>query len=198
MRTLAGGATAVLMVAATLPAVSAPSARAATTTAATIYRAFTPHANPTFRTRTRRGSCFTVSLTINRRDAWRCMRSNLLYDPCFSSSKRKGFVLCPDAAWLGTGVKLTLTKPLPKSGKRPGPSVNAEPWAIETYDTRRCRFLTGATLVTDGERLNYGCGADNDPLWGYPDRTTQPWTIFTAPPSAETLVDRAAIRRAWM
>jgi hypothetical protein len=173
-------------------------AGAAQTTSAKIYKAFTPHGNSTFRTRTRRGSCFNVSLVTQRRDAWRCTRASILFDPCFSSSKRKGIVLCPDAPWLGTGVKITLTKPLPKAGKRPGASLSLQPWALETYDGRQCRLISGATRVTDGERLNYGCAENEDPLWGFPDRSTQPWTIFTAQFDAEQLTDRATLRRAWM
>jgi hypothetical protein len=169
------------------------------TTGAKVYKAFTPHGNSTFRTRTRRGRCFNVSLVTPRRDAWRCTRASILYDPCFSSSKRKGIVLCPDAPWLGTGVKITLTKPLPKAGKRSGASLSLQPWALETYDGRQCLLFSGASRVVDGQRLNYGSmRQDQDPLWGFPDRSTQPWTIFTAPFDAEQLTDRATIRRAWM
>lgn len=168
----------------------------ARTTVATIYRAFTPHGNSVFKTRLHRGNCFAGAISTGRRDAWRCMAGNVIYDPCFSSSKRPGTVLCPDGPWLATGVKIRLTVRLP-AGNRAAPSLLARPWALELYDGRRCRVITGASTVVQGQRANYGCAGNQDGLWGNPDRSTQPWSIFTAPFDAQMLSARAAIRRAW-
>jgi hypothetical protein len=78
------------------------------------------------------------------------------------------------------------------------PSVDIQPWALELYDGRRCTFVTGATNAIADQRANYGCVDSNDFLWGYPDRSVQPWMIFSAPPDATALSRKAAIRVAWM
>jgi len=167
------------------------------TTRPKVYRAFTPHGNSVFRTRLRHGSCFVGASSINRRDAWRCTGGHLIYDPCFSSSKRPGIVLCPNDPWSGTGVKLRLTARL-RGGNGPAPSTRARPWAVELYDGRRCQVITGASSILQGQRANFDCGRKQDALWGNPDRSTAPWTIFTAPFDAQALLARAAIRYAWM
>lgn len=185
------------------PAVTASAAAqpraAAAKTRARIYHAFNRRGHSVFRARARSGSCFTVSLTTQRRDAWRCSTKSLIYDPCFSSSKVRGIVLCPDGPWAGTGVRMTLTDALPdRAGLGRAPSTRLEPWALETVDGRRCLLASGATNVVQEQRLNYFCGRRRDALWGSPDRSSQPWTIFSAPPSAMQLTKRAGIRTAWM
>jgi hypothetical protein len=167
-------------------------------TKARIFRAFDPSGHSLLRTKTRRGSCWVGSVAINRRDAWRCS-ARRIKDPCFSSARRPGFVLCPDAPWEHTGVRLALASPLPrKDGNRRRPSRRAHPWGIELFDGRNCLIQTGATTVVDNQRANYACDTGADWLWGNPDRGLVPWTIFSAPYDATALVNRAPIRRAWM
>ena len=183
-----------------LAGAAGPHARAAAAkTRARIYHAFNRRGHSVFRARARSGSCFTVSLTTQRRDAWRCSTKSLIYDPCFSSSKARGIVLCPDGPWTGTGVRMTLTDVLPdRAGLGRAPSTRLDPWALETVDRRRCLLGSGATNVVQDQRLNYFCGRRQDALWGFPDRGSQPWTIFSAPPTATQLTKRAGIRTAWM
>jgi hypothetical protein len=174
-----------------------------------IYRAFKASGAPAINvTRTVRGSCWEGSVAIDRDDAWRCMSANFSYDPCFSSAKAKGIVLCPDAAWERTGVEIKLTEPLPpKPGShvrrrygegfanKPKPSTNAMPWAVETTAGLKCSFATGGTWLLQGERANYGCPGDVW-LYGNPDRTHQPWTIHAAHLGAHKL-HTDAIKIAW-
>lgn len=131
---------------------------------------------------------------------WRCRTGNYLHDPCFSSAYASGIVLCPDAPWLKTGVKIRLTTTLPYAhGNRSAPSLRAEPWAIELYGGRHCLFSSGASNVVQGKRLNYFCGASSqEGLWGFPYRGSEPWTILIAPLPASVLSELAAVRRAWM
>ena len=172
----------------------------AETTSTTVYQAFTPHGSLKLRTRSKAGYCWTGSGTTPRRDAWRCFVGNYIYDPCFSSARDRGMVVCPDDPWLETGVKIRLTKPLPyPSGNHSAPSRGLQPWAFELYDGRRCRFSSGASDVIEGKRLNYFCGASSEEgLWGFPYRGSEPWTILTAPFQATELSERAEVRHAWM
>jgi hypothetical protein len=175
-------------------------AGATTRTSVAIYQAFGPHGAAKLLTRPKSGYCWVGSLTTPRRNAWRCTTGNYLHDPCFSSAYVSGIVLCPDAPWLKTGVKIRLTRTLPYAhGNHSAPSVRAEPWALELYGGRRCLFSSGASNVVRGKRLNYFCGASSqEGLWGFPYRGSEPWTILIAPFQASTLSERAAVRRAWM
>ena len=177
------------------------SANAGTTgTSAGAYQAFTPRGVVALQVRSRSGYCWEGSITTPRRDAWRCLVGNRIYDPCLSSARRAGIVVCPDAPWLRTGAEIRLTKRLPKAyGNHRTASTRLEPWGLELYGGRRCVFASGTTEVVQGQRLNYFCGASSrEGLWGRPDRAIEPWTILTAPLDAKELTKRAQIRRAWM
>ena len=104
-----------------------------------------------------------------------------------------GAVVCPSIGMIN-GVELNLTKPLPRRGANSArPSLRLQPWNIELTSGRRCGFATGGTAVIDGQRLNYGCnGRDNEVLWGYPNRRSQPWTILFAPTTPRASADAAA------
>jgi hypothetical protein len=174
-----------------------PGARADTTTA-TVYRAFTPHGFVKVHTHTNRGSCFAGSLTAPRRDAWRCIVGNYIHDPCFALTAHSSYVICPDAPWRKTGTKISLTEVLPQAYRNhKAPSTTPLPWAVELSSGERCLFLSGATTVVEGERLNYLCGGEEG-LWGYPYRGAEPWTILQGPSEAHELSERVAIRHAWM
>ena len=176
------------------------SAYAENRTTANIFQAFTPHGFIKMHTRSKAGYCWVGTLTSRRRDGWRCSVGNYIHDPCFSSAQNPGIVVCPDAPWLKTGVRIRLTKPLPRVyGNRSAPSLRLQPWAIELYDGRRCLFSTGATSAVEGQRLNYFCeGSSEEGLWGFPYRGSEPWTILIAPFEATELSERAAVRHAWM
>jgi len=174
-------------------------AQAAQATITSIYQAFTPHGFVKLRTRSKAGYCWEGALTIARRDAWRCLVGNYVYDPCFSAVRNPGIVVCPDAPWRNTGVKIRLTKPLPRAyGNHSAPSLRLMSWAIELKDGRRCLFASGVSDVAEGKRLNYICGTGSEELWGFPYRGSEPWTILTAPPQATELRKRATVRHAWM
>ena len=161
-----------------------------------VFRPFSPSGRSLLRTKTRHGLCFTGSLATVRRDAWRCFVGNGIVDPCFSSAHVSGSVLCPRAAWKRTGIRLKLRQPLPRPHGRKA-SIKLQPWGIQLVDGRHCGVVTGGTEAIAGLRANFGCG-DNDWLWGFPNRSTEPWTIFIAPAGATVLGTRVPIRRAWM
>jgi hypothetical protein len=173
-------------------------APAATPTTAAVYRAFSARGRIVPHIRVQSGYCWSASDVTPRDDAWRCLVGNLILDPCFSSALASGVVVCP-TPWNDTGTEIRLTKALPKLLTHTAPSGALAPWAIETAPRADCLLSSGASSVLQGRRLNYFCGAKAKyGLWGFPDRASQPWTIFSAPLRATKLSARVAISRAWM
>jgi hypothetical protein len=173
-----------------------------TRTTVTVYHAFTPTGVIVPRVRVRSGQCFGSSGATPRKDAWRCMSGNDLYDPCFSSPHAVGVVVCP-VPWQSVSIELRLTKPLPT--KFPGsasPNPSLQPWAVETVSGADCFLNSGMGTTLDNKRDNYYCGNANSEtfLWGNPDRTTEPWTIVEAPADAKTLVgaQRVGLKHVWI
>ncbi|MCW2685361.1 MAG: afsK7, partial [Mycobacterium sp.] len=146
------------------------------------------------------GHCWTSSETTPRHDAWRCMTGNYIYDPCFSSPRTATLVLCPVEPWRNRGVKMRLTRALPGAMANHGSlTVRNQPWALELYDGRKCVLAGGASSILEGRRLNYFCQhGGSTGLWGFPDRGTQPWTIYSAPYTATLLSEHVPVRDAWM
>ncbi len=169
-------------------------------TTATIYHAYRANGTSAIPTHPRRGYCFSGSSTAARSDAWRCITGNELDDPCFSTSITALSVICPAGPWQNAGVEIRLTKPLPRHyANRGAPSLHSQPWALELYDGHRCLLASGASTTVEGQRLNYFCTINSHlGLWGFPSRSTEPWTILVAPFTAKQLTQRAAIRHAWM
>jgi hypothetical protein len=174
-------------------------ADAQSATSVTIYHAFARSGSVELRTRSRSGDCPSGSEATTRRDAWRCFSGNGVFDPCFSSARDRGIVVCPEAPWLPKGVEIRLTKPLiHANGNHSVPARSLQPWALELSSGLRCLFADGATNVVEGQRLNYFCGAGSqEGLWGYPERTATPWTILIAPFQATSLSQQATVSRAW-
>jgi hypothetical protein len=175
-------------------AVAAPASAA--DTQAEVFQPFA-HGRPTVQIHHASGACFSGSIASPRRDAWRCLIGNAIADPCFSSRSAHGIVVCPDPS-VRTGVEIRLTKPLPRHlGNHAAPSLTLAPWLIEIAGGRRCQPLTGTSVAIGAVRMNYGCSGGLG-LWGQPRRSTKPWTILAARPSAKHLDARRAIVRAWM
>jgi hypothetical protein len=187
---------AVLAVAGASAALATASLAGVTRTRTIIYQAFTSSGKPAIHvTSTSRGNCTGGSSAIDRADAWRCFSGNFVYDPCFSSSQAKGIVLCPVGPWTSAAVEIKLTARLTGGNTRKA-STSGNPWAVETpFD--KCELATGATSILDHLRANYYCQTSKNILWGYPSRKSQPWTIYSAPPTATKLTRRVPIRVAW-
>lgn len=173
----------------------AATASGAARTRAIIYTAFDASGTPKLKiAHTVKGSCFSGSSAAQRRDAWRCMNRNQILDPCFSA-QRVTFVLCPAGA---SAIEIKLTKPLPsKYANHQKPSTSGLPWALRLTSGATCRFLTGATDIVDRRRANYVCATSTNLLWGRPIRSTEPWTIFSAPFDAKRLTRKVALATAW-
>jgi hypothetical protein len=186
------------LVIAVILATGASAALAGTTkTQAHIYEPFTSSGKPAVHvSSTVRGSCNGGSAAIDRDDAWRCFTGNFIYDPCFSSSKAKGIVLCPTGPGSTSAVEIKLTAKL-TFGDKAKPSTSGTPWAVETTSGLKCLISTGATSVIDHRRANYFCGKGKNVLWGSPSRKSEPWTIYSAPATATKLTQTVKLSVAW-
>lgn len=91
-------------------------------------------------TTTLRGSCWVPSIAIERRDAYRCMSANEIFDPCFV--RGAGTVYCPQDLIADRGTVIRLTKALPPPSK----SNKDEPWAMQLKSGDFCTIGTG-TIV---------------------------------------------------
>lgn len=123
-----------------------------------------------------------------RPEAWRCTVGNEIHDPCFEAAANT--VVCPlDGPWTNTGLRIALTVPLPRDRANTLQQGMGQPWALQLADGSRCELLGGATGVVDGMRLNYACNSRLN-LYGNPDRSARPWTIFAGAENATQLTTR--------
>jgi hypothetical protein len=105
-------------------------------------RAVTIDAAAMTTTQRARGHCWTSSIASRRSDAYRCMVGNAIHDPCFTIDTKS--VACPLNPSTNTGLRITLTKPLPPS--------NAEnvhnAWTMQLAGGALCTIGTG-TVIPD-------------------------------------------------
>jgi len=99
------------------------------------------------------GSCWCTSLTAPRKDAWRCMVGSEIFDPCFSIEGGKYVVYQGYPTTDTPDFLIKLTKPLPKPELSPGEKNYG--WIIELANGTLTSFMTGATALVDGKRVNY-------------------------------------------
>ncbi len=172
-------ALAVLCTAAAALAIPAPAA------AQTTVVIFSPWASSGLRhgltvSERAKGSCWTHSLSTDRSDAWRCFKGNDILDPCFAGPSRSVLIACAEGPFSQKVVLLRLSKPL-SDGENPTTKMlqpKAEPWGLRLRSGDTCVFVTGATDVVGGERLNYACRKTGWVI-GAPDRSTAVWEAHT-------------------
>ncbi len=133
----------------------------------------------------RAGNCWTDSIAVSRRGAWRCMAGNEIFDPCFENSGLTNAVICganPAAGKAGFVLKLTEPLPAPSSG---APSF-LRPWMVKLADGTTCEILTGTISSVNGLDVPYDC-SDSKPCAddGCPYMTGltpdfKPATVWTA------------------
>jgi hypothetical protein len=125
-------------------------------------------------TTTTSGSCWVTSNVTGRKDAYRCMAGNDIYDPCFAapSGDRVG---CPLS---GTDVTvLTVADPLPEPDLRGVATV----WMIVLNDGTRCARSSGAGPdPRNGLDATMYC-KNNAIVWGEPDTAKPIWTVKVSP-----------------
>ena len=112
------------------------------------------------------GNCFANSISAPyRKDAWRCMIENAIYDPCFET-KQKGFVFCQTNPLVADSVLIKLNKALPKVSVPENAKENWA-WFLTLKDGTYCSPFTGTLPPLQGVMAYYGCsGAKNQVLVG--------------------------------
>lgn len=104
--------------------------------------------------------CWTRSISSDREDAFRCMVSNHIYDPCFVSSFDKTKLVCPI---IPPSENLYIKSDIDESeiGEK-YTRENQFPWQITLVDGTICRVITGATRAVLDKRVDYNCkGGEN-------------------------------------
>jgi hypothetical protein len=99
------------------------------------------------------GACFSNSIAVDRKGAWRCMIVNSIEDPCFSIDQAGAVVCGANPAQKNPGFLLKLTKPLPAEVKHGSP----QPWLIELEDGTLCQALTGTLPWVKGDPVRWEC-----------------------------------------
>lgn len=147
------------------------------------------------------GSCWIESLSAPRKGAWRCSVGNVIYDPCFIVAGSENLVCDSDPITGEKGFLLKLTEPLPSTNLTNDNLGLGWGWLLELEDGISCRFMTGATSVINGKRMNYMC---SDDLWVLGDletgtvwkaekasleRVNNEWQIYS--------IEWVPIRRVW-
>jgi hypothetical protein len=136
-------------------AVASPQAswpRTVDTTRVTIYQ---PVLASAAKARSQAGFCWTESIALPRRNVWRCMSGNAIYDPCFSTPALTGAVICgANPGRHEAGFVMHLSKPLPPSA---APLNTQTPWMVKLADGSVCSRLTGTVPFVGGQALPLGC-----------------------------------------
>ncbi|MBF6569529.1 MAG: hypothetical protein IVW54_11725 [Candidatus Binataceae bacterium] len=114
------------------------------------------------------GRCWTESIAVSRPGAWRCMRDNFIFDPCFEISGKPGQVICgadPSKHEVGFILKLSSRLPSPS----PADHQVMAPWLIELQDRSICQIATGTMAAIAGEPVRYQCaGSKRDEIGSQP------------------------------
>ena len=138
------------------------------------------------------GHCWTGSISDSEAFAWRCLKGNLIYDPCFSSPYQRhlGYVVCPlytrGADEPSRVLELRLTSPLPPKGDSPRKGTQGIWWLIRLENGVECQTSDGAAAVVKGVPAVYVC--DGGGIAGTPAQTGEPWTVRYVPKGAHAVV----------
>jgi len=126
----------------------------ATVTTIRIFAPFDRSGAPTAGVAARRsGSCFTNSITVSAKSAYRCFAGNAILDPCFATPAAARVLACYAAPW-SKPVLLTVAKSLPAAS---GAIQVARPWAVELVGGLSCVVTNGTPTVLRGVALGYRC-----------------------------------------
>jgi hypothetical protein len=128
----------------------------------------------------------------SRTDAYRCFLDETepnggnIADPCFTNP----FTFSAPLLCFGSPVDLHAVQVVPDSpllGNTVRPDT--DPWTLLLADGQTCVFTQGATAALGTRRLNYVC--PQGVIYGDPDRSAQPWTVFYQAKGSNNLVQMA-------
>lgn len=139
------------------------------------------------------GRCWTASLATTRNDAWRCMddATSEVRDPCFRVVRQT--VVCPVNPFSSSAVLMHVSTPI--DTRPPERTDRYHAWALRLANGSRCAFVSGATAMIAGMRLNYAC-TNGTALLGEPDRSSEPWTIDAVTSQSDVHPTRVSIAAA--
>jgi hypothetical protein len=123
-----------------------------------------------------RGDCWTTSIASRRRDAYRCMVRNAIYDPCFVLNAKS--VACPSALKPDLGTKILLTKPVPA----PQRGATRNVWMMRLTNGVTCSIGTGTVV------LNYPFYCTGNWVCAIPQRRPGPWLAECGQPLSSVSV----------
>jgi hypothetical protein len=133
---------------------SAAPTGATVTTKTRVFAPYDRSGAPTAGVAARRsGSCFTTSITVSAKSAYRCFAGNAILDPCFAAHAAPHVLACYTAPW-SRAVRLTVTAALPAAS---GAIHVARPWALELAGGLRCVVTNGTPTMLHGVALGYQC-----------------------------------------
>jgi len=129
-----------------------------TVTAKTEIITYQPHRDGVTQYKTISGDCSVGSEAANRADAYRCITSSEISDPCFVLPNEILLICGVDIATGSGGFLLQPSKALPTGELWKN---NIQGWAmrLQLVSGEICSFVGGATAVNSkNERMNYQCG----------------------------------------
>lgn len=101
-------------------------------------------------------TCWSNSLSVDRRDSFRCSKDHIIYDPCFPVSFDFSLLSCPsypeDKSTIFKYVKSEEFKSYYDDVVK-----SEKPWFIVLKGGDRCGFVTGATSLIANMRVDYYC-----------------------------------------
>jgi len=101
-------------------------------------------------------NCWTGSATVWRRDAFRCMHENFIYDPCFEVPFNSELISCPLTPYTGDVYFIAETDTV--EGRHNNfEEVPPYPWFIKLVDNTECHMISGATNLIANNRMDYSC-----------------------------------------
>ena len=161
------------------------------TTTATLRSPLTVAAHDT-------GFCWESSMEgPNDPQAWRCMSSSEIYDPCFSAPDPvpARSVACLATPWSRAVTVLNLSRALP--GFSPDKAYSsAAVWAIQLANGTRCIKGTGAMGSVRGLDIGYLC--KNGGSTTLPDNRIAAWTVDYIPADSHApILQRVKIVTVW-
>lgn len=157
------------------------------------------------------GSCHSFSGATARPDAYRCFATHReldeswVLDPCFGSQTGDDSVIVKCVGGVNEWVLAAQFEPMDERpeildqyvGRQP--QDYTEPWALELEDGRYCQTITGVSTLLAGERVNYGCGQNDESDGvglGVPNRSNPQWTLLVSDLEGEDWTP-VPIKRAW-
>lgn len=155
------------------------------------------------RDRAKVGECGASVAAAARTDAFRCVTSDVTYDPCFQTSKN-GALCDVDPRDPSKGLLVTSPLGFPTNLAR---SAGHRAWFFELTDGTTCRPSDGTAREVDGLAEIYTCKfalpGQADAVLGELDSSTPVWTIQQVllnkkvePPTIKSLLT-ATVRTVW-